>query len=118
MTRRLELISCSLSASELAERRAAWQSVRERLQVVGRDRFPGGFRLRFRGTHDDIEAAGELVAAERTCCGWAEWQLDSTPDGAILTVSGREDFIAPLAPAFLGEAESQSNTSARTSQDG
>jgi hypothetical protein len=118
MTRRLGLISCSLSADELSERWAAWQSVRERLQVVERDRFPGGFRLRFRGTHDDIGAAGELVAAERTCCEWAEWQLDPTPDGAILTVSGREDLIAPLARSFLGGGASYSGASSRTTQDG
>ena len=101
MTRRLRLTSCSLSPAELSERGAAWLAVRERVNVVEHARFDGGFRLAFHGGREDVEVVGALVAAEQLCCSWAEWQLDRTPEGAILTVSGQEELIAPLAHAFL-----------------
>ena len=104
MTRQSAAISCSLSADELSERRAAWHALGERLEVVEQTRFPGGFRVAFRGRRHDIEAVGDLVAAERRCCGWADWQLDPTAEGAALTVSGREDLVAPLARSFLEQA--------------
>ena len=104
MTRPLELLSCSLSADEFSERRAAWQTLRGRLDIVERGRFPGGFRVTFQGRQNDVQAVGELVEAERQCCAWAEWRLEPTPAGAILTVSGREELIAPLARSFLEPA--------------
>jgi hypothetical protein len=97
-------ISCSLNADELSERRAEWHALLQRLDVVERIRFPGGFRMTFQGPRDDIGAVGDLVAAERQCCGWAEWQLDPTAEGGVLTVSGRDDLVAPLARSFLEQA--------------
>jgi hypothetical protein len=96
-----EAISCRLTEDDLAERLAAWQALGGRVDIIERTRFPGGFRLALRGRREDVELASELVAAERECCGWAKWELEPTSEGAILTVSGREHLIAPLADGFL-----------------
>lgn len=94
-------ISCRLSADELAERGAAWESVRTHVEVVERSRFPGGVRLVVQGRDDVLQEIARLVAAERECCSWASWELETQWGQATLTVSGEEELIAPLARAMF-----------------
>jgi hypothetical protein len=94
-------ISCRLTADELAERRTAWQTVRTRVDVVERNRFPGGFRMVVQGSDDVLQEVARLVAAERECCSWASWELETQWGQATLTVSGEEELIAPVARALF-----------------
>jgi hypothetical protein len=94
-------ISCRLSPEDLVERGIAWRAIRERLEIVARDRFAGGFELVLHGRDEDLQEVSRLVAAERECCGWASWELERRPGEATLRVTGEEELIAPLASAFL-----------------
>lgn len=94
-------LSCQLNADDLAERAAAWASARAHVDVVERSRFPGGFRIVVQGRDEILEEIARLVAAERECCGWASWELETKSGQAALTVSGDEQLIAPLARAMF-----------------
>jgi hypothetical protein len=94
-------ISCRLSSDELAERRTEWETVRAHVDVVERNRFPGGFRMVVQGRDDVLDEVARLVAAERKCCSWASWELETRWGQATLTVSGEEELIAPLAQAMF-----------------
>jgi hypothetical protein len=94
-------ISCRLSVDELAERRTSWHTVRAQVDVVERNRFPGGFRMVVQGRDEALQDIARLVSAERECCGWATWELETNCGQATLTVSGEEELIAPLARAMF-----------------
>lgn len=99
------MIACTLDPEEASARRAGWREVHKQVEIVERVRVPGGFRIGFRGPPPAVEAVEALVASERECCSWADWQVTAGGDGAVLEVSGREVLIEPLARAFgLGGA--------------
>lgn len=98
--RRNESIACKLGPDETRLRRDSWRRVREQVQVVERTRVPGGFRIGFRGSHSAVKAVESLVAAERECCNWADWQVKTIGDRAVLQVTGPDTFIEELALAF------------------
>lgn len=91
-------IACTLSINDLADRRASWIAVQENL--VQRVRTEAGFQLRFRRNPGLSQSLDALVAAERDCCGWAEWTLSEAGDHLILEVTGPAERIGPLAGAF------------------
>jgi hypothetical protein len=99
-TRRHEPIVCDHDPGELALRRAGWRAVREQVEIVERSRFRGGFRITFQGPREAVEAVEDLIAAERQCCAWADWQLSVTADAAVLEVTAPGDQLEPLARAF------------------
>ena len=77
-------IACTLSSAALASRRERWRRLIAR-SGVGRDETPGGLRLRFRADPGAAAELTALAAAERECCAWAEWSVESG-DGEIALV--------------------------------
>ncbi|HEV2036472.1 MAG TPA: hypothetical protein VGU71_20165 [Candidatus Dormibacteraeota bacterium] len=90
-------IVCTLSASDLEDRGAAWQKLMGS-RLVLRDRVPGGIRL--------IAAPGaaasliELVDLERDCCAWMQFEVSEGSEGAVVTVTADGDGEAVLAGMF------------------
>jgi hypothetical protein len=56
--------------------------------------------ISFRGPQSAIEGVENLVASERECCSWADWQVRAIGDCAVLHVTGPEAPIEALARAF------------------
>ena len=69
--------SCSLSAGDYADRRAAWDRLNARALREQR-KTPAGMELRFaREAEADLR---ELARLEAECCSFADWNV--RPDGA------------------------------------
>lgn len=90
-------IVCTLSASDLKDRGAAWQKLLGS-GLVQRDRVPGGIRL--------IAAPGaaasliELVDLERDCCAWMQFEVSEGSAGAVVALTANGDGEAVLASMF------------------
>jgi len=87
-------VVCTLTSSDLRDRGAAWRKLFAS-GLLNRDRVPGGIRLS--AQPGAVEALRELIALERECCAWIDYEVDST--GATLTADG--DGEAVLAGMFL-----------------
>jgi hypothetical protein len=90
-------IVCTLSASDLKDRGAAWQKLLGS-GLVERDRVPGGIRL----TAAPGAAASliELINLERDCCAWMHFDVGEGSRGAAVTVTADGDGEAVLAAMF------------------
>ena len=89
-------LTCQLPEADRDERIRAWRSLAP--LIIRRDSTEAGFRLVL-----DDSALGQLetlVAAERSCCGWATWSVISDPPHAVVEVSGPAEPLAALAAAF------------------
>jgi hypothetical protein len=86
-------IVCTLTSSDLSDRRAAWRKLFAS-GLLNRERVPGGIRLS--AQPGAVEALRELIDLERECCAWIDYDVDST--GATLTAEG--DGEAVLAGMF------------------
>ena len=93
-------IACTLSAHEVGDRLAQWESTVA--DAVGRDAIDGGTRLSF-GRDVDIAAVAALVAAEQDCCRFFTFTLTVGADGVVLDVSGPAD-AQPVIDALIGAA--------------
>lgn len=93
-----EIDGCTLSKSDVVDRRAAWKDVEHAL--VDRVRTDEGFRVRFRRDREVPESLRALVDAEADCCGWASWVLADEGDHSVLEVTGPPGRIGSLARAF------------------
>jgi hypothetical protein len=90
-----EPIMCTLSASELNDRGAAWRKLLG-TGLVQRDRVPGGIRLR---AQPGAEAAlVQLIDLERECCAWINYELSND---SVVTLTADGDGEAVLAGMFL-----------------
>jgi len=74
-------IACTLVASDLTNQQRRWR------ELVGRTSFqrievPDGLRLVFGAGPGVAETLEELVAVERECCAFADWEL-ARRDGEI-----------------------------------
>ena len=79
-------IACTLIANDYARQSERWRRLRAQ---AGIDRRPvsDGLQLRFRddpGVERELRA---LVAVERDCCAWADWQVSR--EGASLVLHAR-----------------------------
>jgi hypothetical protein len=91
-------IACSLQGGEAQRRWTAWASVIEhRLQF---DRSPQRLTVNFPDTDQLRNDLGNLVVAERECCGFVAWDLDDVDDQLLLTVSGSADGVTAISEAF------------------
>jgi hypothetical protein len=75
-------VACGLEAGALGKRVARWQA----LPLIGTESTADGVRARFRREGDAEARLTELVAAERECCGFAEWQFVAEADELVLDV--------------------------------
>ena len=75
-------VACTLDAGAFGERVAHWRS----LPLVGAEPTADGVRARFRREGDAEARLTKLVAAERECCGFADWQVVARADELVLEV--------------------------------
>jgi hypothetical protein len=95
----LPLIACSLTAAEMPERLRRWRVLTERA-LVARDATASGVQLRFRAEPGVAEELTELAALERDCCGFASFQVTSTPGAVTLDVTSSGDGVAAVHQLF------------------
>ncbi len=98
MSEHHEILDCSLSPPELANRRVAWTDLEP--LVVDRTRTEEGFRVRFQREPGVSESLRALVEAEGDCCGWASWEMADEEAYSVLQVNGPPEKIGTLAAAF------------------
>ena len=91
-------IMCTLTPGELQDRGAAWQKLLAS-GMLHRHVIPGGIMLRA-----DPGAAGalsELVALERECCAWIDFEVD----GSDVRMTAPGDGAEVLAGMFRPSTE-------------
>ena len=88
--------ACELNESDLETRASNWRALAAHASTT--HRTSNGFRIVYGGQAAD--ALSSLVAAERSCCSWATWNYESTPEGEVLEVTGPAEQIGALAKAF------------------
>ncbi|MDQ3782727.1 MAG: hypothetical protein M3349_07305 [Actinomycetota bacterium] len=93
-------IACTLSGEDLRSRELVWRELMEHA-LLDRDAIPEGVRLRFDADHGTVHRLVDLVAAERTCCGWASWTLIATEEATTVEVTG-EGHHAEAARQMFG----------------
>jgi len=87
-------IACALSTSELEDREGAWKKLLHS-GLVERDLVPGGIRLR--PAPGAATALIDLIALERECCAWIQFDVG---DGSFVTLTAEGDGEAVLAGMF------------------
>ena len=87
-------ILCTLTATGLEDRGAAWRKLLDS-GLVDRTEVAGGVRLSARP--GAAAALLELVDLERECCAWIDYQVD----GAVVTLTAPGEGAAVLAGMFL-----------------
>jgi hypothetical protein len=85
--RRLIPIACTLSPLDLRGRAERWRALRPLAWELADGRLDARF------APEDAAELAELAAAERSCCGWAAWEVA----GPHLVVTGDPDGIAAVA---------------------
>jgi hypothetical protein len=88
-------VACSLVGDAYADRLERWKQLLVDT-ATGRARTPNGLEINF--TEQAAHTLAELVAAERECCGWAEWDLSHAPGVLILRVTASD----PAGAEVLG----------------
>lgn len=89
-------IVCTLTPAELQDRGAAWQKLFAS-GMLHRDVIPGGIMLRA-----DAGAAGalsDLVALERECCAWIEFEVDGSAVRMTAPGAGAEVLAGMFRPS-------------------
>lgn len=75
-------IACTLSQTDLSNRQkelnVLQQAVREVCQI------PGGFALRFESSTENLMAIAHVIAKERLCCQFLQFQLIAEPGAGPL----------------------------------
>jgi hypothetical protein len=98
MERRLLPIACSLEGGEARHRWLDWGAlVADR---VSAERSALELRIRFKDHEEVRSELNRLVAAERECCGFVDWDLDVEEGELILSVRGEESAVAAIGAAF------------------
>lgn len=88
-------IACTLSAADLKDREDAWKKLMGS-GLVGRERVPGGIRLR--AAPGAAAALIELVDLERECCAWIHFEVDHA---SVVTLTAVGDGEAVLESMFV-----------------
>lgn len=86
-------IACSLDVTSGRDRIAAWRELLAS-QAVARHRRECEIEVRFAPAA--AAELAELVAAERECCGFVDWQVEIDNDAAVLRISGTPQQLTSL----------------------
>lgn len=93
-------IACSLTAAQLPERIAEMRELgRHSLRAL----TTGANRAELRFATQARERLGELVAAERECCGFMSFELEESRGEVVLRIEapeGAEPVLEGLVAAF------------------
>ncbi|CAN5574999.1 hypothetical protein BH20ACT18_BH20ACT18_07090 [soil metagenome] len=91
--------ACSLSPSELADRRAVWRRLAASALRDQRP-APGGVRLVY-ADDDGVEATlRELVRLEADCCAFADWVVERRGETVVLDVTAPGDGAEAIRTMF------------------
>ena len=77
--------ACTLSTADLATRVAEWKAI-DGLALIGRDEAGGSVTSTYRASPETRAELARLVAAERGCCGTADWSLREEGNELRVTV--------------------------------
>jgi hypothetical protein len=88
-------IVCTLSASDLRDRKGAWRKLMGS-GLVRREVVPGGIRLS--AATGAAAALIELIDLERECCQWIHFDV---AEGSVVTLTADAGGEAVLAGMFL-----------------
>jgi DNA-binding transcriptional MerR regulator len=91
-------VACTLDAEEQPGRLVAWDALLT--EVIGRERFDGGVRLRFPPDPALAGRLGELAAREQACCAFLTFALRLDTDGMTLDVTAPDDAAAVVIDLF------------------
>ena len=92
-------IACTLNDGERRTRGDEWRAAVD-AGLSEREPIEGGIRLRFAPDAELAHRLEELVAGERACCSWADWQLRRSPDATVVEVTAPGDGAAALRAMF------------------
>jgi hypothetical protein len=92
-------IACTLSASDLKDRRGAWSKLMGS-GLIARDVVPGGIRLT--AAPGAAAALMELIELERECCAWIQFDVSA---GSVVTLTAEGEGAAVLAGMFVEERQ-------------
>lgn len=101
------LLACTLDDPQRLERLETIAAL-ARQTLISHEQ--DGCTLRLRYASSAAEVWEQLVAQERECCPFLEFDLSQRPDAVHLLItapSGAEDFTAVLMSHFLGKATVQ-----------
>lgn len=93
--------TCSLAPADQAARSERWGRLAER-SLVSRHATSTGVRLTFDGREEVESELAELAAAERECCGFAEWRVRRIEDGSVVLEVTTASALAPSVHAMFG----------------
>jgi hypothetical protein len=98
-------IACTLGPDDGAARMQRWKAVSTKARVSAR-RSGHLLEVRYQPAPGIREELHALVAAERNCCSFAQWQVSDNEDAVVLRVMvhpGRQDDIAGIAALFRAD---------------
>ena len=102
-------IACTLNETELVQRQKELQGLRQ--LILEKQLLPNGFALRFEGTTENLLAIAKVIAQERLCCQFLQFQLIVEPNlGELrLEITGEDNATEFLLTMFgLNEAGCES----------
>ena len=91
-------LACTLGTTDGAARLARWRALSHARLTV--QRTPDQLVVRYRsqpGVYDELEA---LVAGERECCSFAEWELTRNVEHVVLDIRSDAKGLAAILEAF------------------
>jgi hypothetical protein len=94
-------LACTLLDTDGAARLARWRALSD--ARLGVQRLPDELVVRYRpqpGVAHELEA---LVAAERECCSFADWQLTQDSEHLLLRIRSDAQGLAAIVGAFGGD---------------
>ena len=95
-------IACTLEAREGAERLVRWKALLDR-SVLELKREPDQIVMRVARAPGITAELDALVAAERTCCPFVEWQVVEHDGWNELQIRGTSEGIDAIAGMFHPE---------------
>jgi hypothetical protein len=98
-------IACTLDAAGQAEQARRWATLID-TAAIGRTATADGIELRFHPHQGVADELDQLVAVERGCCPWADWQIERTDAALILRATAPRDGVAALRAMFSALATS------------
>src|SRR5215207_7841263 len=93
------VLACTLGAGDQADRVARWRQL-ARAGLRDADTAAGRLRLRYELSPAEQDELRELAAGERSCCGFARFDVTTAGRDAVLEVTGPDgtelffDFMA------------------------
>ncbi len=109
-------IACRLDGLELQVLVERWRRLIQRAaldRLVSDDRV----RIRFRADAATSRELRDLVAAERACCGDADWQVREGPQELTLQVVTTPDGVAALRALFASADRGRHDHRVRGTED-